>query len=90
MKWSVQFLNERLGLTARYTVEAAGPAAAVSAAEGALAAAQRPVPAPRGRSLFQRAQRAHGDDSGWVLYRIGRIADEVHTTGSSSIDIPAP
>ena len=80
MNWSVQFFNERLDLTARYTVEAAGPAAAVSVAERALLAAQSPAPTHTRRSLFQRAQRAHTDESGWVLYRIGRIADHVRPT----------
>jgi hypothetical protein len=75
MKWSVQFYNEKRQLTARYTVEATQAAAAVSAAERALAAAHPPTPESGRRSLFEQAHRAQADESGWVLYRIGYLPE---------------
>jgi hypothetical protein len=74
MTWSVQFYNERRGLLARYSVEAALPPAAVLLARRALFAAYPRATAPRPpRSLYQKA-RAEPDDGGWVLYRIGSVA----------------
>jgi hypothetical protein len=82
MTWSVQFYNERLNLTARYQVEAAGPSAAVAVAGRALVAAYPPEPRRRKHSLFQRAQASDADESGWVLYRIGGIPHHPHATGA--------
>jgi hypothetical protein len=70
MMWSVQFYNERRGLLARYSVEAALPPAAVVLGRRALSAEYPSAAAPPLiRSLYQRA-RADANDGGWVLYRI--------------------
>jgi hypothetical protein len=74
MTWSVQFYNERRGLLARYTVEAALPPAAVLLARRSLFDAHPKAAAPAAaQSLYQHA-RADRDDGGWVLYRIASIA----------------
>jgi hypothetical protein len=71
MKWLMQFYNERQGILARYSIEAPLPAEAVLLGWKAVLA-EHPLTPHRGRlSLFERAQRAGGQDaSGWVLYRI--------------------
>jgi len=71
MRWLMEFYNERRGIVARYGLEASSPAAAVLLGRTAVLA-EHPSPRARGRlSLFERAERAGGDDgSGWVLYRI--------------------
>lgn len=69
----MQFYNERRGLLARYSVEAALPSAAVLLGRRALLAAHPSAAAPaRPRSLYQQA-RAGADDGGWVLYRIASV-----------------
>lgn len=67
----MQFYNERRQILARYGVEAPLPAAAVMLGWNAVRA-EYPPPPRRGRpSLFERAERAGGQDAcGWVLYRI--------------------
>jgi len=71
MKWLMEFYNERRGILARYGIEAPVPAAAVLAGRSAVLA-EYPSVRARGRlSLFERAERAGGQDgSGWVLSRI--------------------
>jgi len=71
MKCEVEFYNERRRALARYTIEAATPAAAVPLARAALVA-EHPAGKPRRwLSLFQQAQRIGGQDpSGWALHRI--------------------
>ena len=77
--WSVQFYNERRGLLARYSVEAALPPAAVVLGRRALSAEYPSATAPAlPPSLYQRA-RADTNDGGWVLYRIGSV-DGGHAT----------
>ena len=73
MKWQMQFYNERQGILARYGIEAPLPAEAVLLGWKAVLA-EHPLTPQRGRlSLFERAQRAGGQDaSGWVLYRIAK------------------
>ena len=72
MKWRLEFYHERRRILARYGIEAALPAAAVTLGRRALNA-EYPA-APGGRpSLFKRAQAIEGQDpSGWILYRIER------------------
>ena len=67
----IEFYHERLGIFARYGIEARLPAAAVVLGRKALLA-EHPSPRSRRRlSLVERAERAEGHDgSGWVLYRI--------------------
>ncbi len=72
MTWSVEFYNERRGLLARYSVEAALPPAAVVLGRRALLAAYPSTEGSGSRSLFQQA-RAEANDGGWVLYRIASI-----------------
>jgi hypothetical protein len=81
MTWSVQFFNESLGVTARYHVDAAGPAAAVSVAEQAVLAAHPPARKRPKRTLFRLAQRRGPHDSAWILYRIRRIPDPATAMG---------
>jgi hypothetical protein len=71
MRWLMQFYNERLGILARYGIEAPLPAAAARLGLKAVLA-EYPSPPRKGRlSLFERAERIGGQDaSGWVLYRI--------------------
>jgi hypothetical protein len=72
VKFEIEFYHERGRALARYSIEAATPAAAVPLARAALAAAH-PEGKPRrhGLSLFEQAQRIGGQDSsGWVLHRI--------------------
>ena len=73
MRWLMEFYNERLGILARYGIEAPLPAAAVLSGRNAVLA-EYPSPPRKGRpSLFERAERVGGQDaSGWVLYRIVR------------------
>ena len=74
MKWRVEFYHERRGILARYGIEASSPGAAVLAGRNAVLAKHPSPPARRRRlSLFERAERAATqDDSGWVLYRLGK------------------
>ena len=72
MTWRLEFYNERRGILARYSIEAALPAEAVRRGRQSLLAEYPPQRAPRRLSLFARAERIGGrDDGGWVLYRIG-------------------
>jgi len=74
MKWRVELYNERRGILARYGIEASSPEMAIRAGRHA-ALAEHPSPPARKRrlSLFERAERAAGqDESGWVLYRLGK------------------
>ena len=88
MIWSVQFYNERRGLLARYSVEAALPPEAVLLARRALVGAYPPAAAPaRPASLYQRA-RAEPDDGGWVLYRIGKVDDLGQPFGGRGVQAP--
>jgi hypothetical protein len=77
MKWLMQFYNERRGLLARYGIEAPLPAEAVRLGWKAVLA-EHPSTARRSRlSLFERAQRAGGQDaSGWVLYRVVKDSEQ--------------
>jgi hypothetical protein len=86
MKWRLEFYNERRGILARYSVEASLPAAATVLGRQALLA-EHPAVARRTRvGLFERAERAGGQDpSGWILYR---IAQETIPAGKSVT--PAP
>jgi hypothetical protein len=86
MRWLLEFYHERRGILARYGVEAPLPAAAARLGREAVLAEHPPTPR-RGRpGLFERAERAGGQDtSGWILYRI--VQD--NRTGSTS-DTPAP
>jgi hypothetical protein len=73
MKWRMEFYNERRGALARYGIDAPTPAAAVLLGRNALLAEYPPAKARPRRSLFERAERAGGQDAGgWVLYRIVR------------------
>jgi hypothetical protein len=71
VKCEIEFYHERRRALARYSIEAATPAAAVALARAALAA-EYPAGKPRRwLSLFERAQRIEGQDpSGWLLHRI--------------------
>ena len=71
MKWEIEFYHERRRALARYSVEAATPAAAVPLARAALVL-EHPAGKPRRwLSLFEQAQRIEGQDpSGWILYRV--------------------
>lgn len=72
MKWRLQFYHERRGMLAHQGVEAARPDEAVRLGWTAMLADHAPVARRRRLSLFDRAERAGGQDaSGWVLYRIG-------------------
>ena len=74
MRWLMEFYNERRGILARYDIEASSPGTAVLAGRNAVLAEHPSRPARKRRlSLFERAERAAGqDDSGWVLYRLGK------------------
>jgi hypothetical protein len=73
MRWRVEFYNERRGLLARYSVEAALPRAALLLGRTALLAEHPLARARRRPSLFERAERIGGQDaSGWVPYRIAK------------------
>jgi hypothetical protein len=88
MIWSVQFYNERRGLLARYSVEAALPPEAVVLARRALVGAYPPAAAPaRPASLYQKA-RAEPDDGGWVLYRIGNVGEPDQPLGGRGVQAP--
>jgi hypothetical protein len=86
MTWSVQFYNERRGLLARYSVEAALPPAAVVLGRRALLAEYPSAAAPaRPSSLYQQA-RADANDEGWVLYRIASVGAQ---HGTAAAEAPA-
>ena len=71
MTCEIEFYHQRRGALARYSVEAATPAAALPLAWAELRAAHPAGPPRRPRSLFEQAQRISGQDvSGWVLHRI--------------------
>jgi hypothetical protein len=73
MKWVMQFYNERRGILARYGIEAPLPTEAVLLGWKAVLAEHPSNRRGSRPSLFQRAERAGGQDaSGWVLYRIVR------------------
>ena len=74
MRWLMEFYNERRGILAHYGIEAPLPVAAARLGRNAVLAQHPSPPARRRRlSLFERAERAAGqDDSGWVLYRLGK------------------
>ena len=73
MTWQMEFYNERRGILARYGFEAASAAAAVLLGRKTLLTQYPPARTRRRPSLFERAQRAGGQDAnGWVLYRIVR------------------
>lgn len=78
MMWRVEFYNERRGILARYDIEAPSPAAAEVLGRKAVLVEYPPTRArKRGPSLFERAERAGGQDaSGWVFYRIGKDAGQ--------------
>lgn len=89
MIWSVQFYNERRGLLARYSVEAALPPEAVVRGRRALCAAYPPgAAATRPASLYQQA-RAESDDGGWVLYRIGSVGELGQPFGGRGVQASA-
>lgn len=74
MGWRLEFYSERNRILARYTVEAATPAAALELGRRALLR-EYPTPVRRPRSLFGQAQRIGGQDGdGWILYRIAKDA----------------
>ena len=88
MTWSLQFYNERRGLLARYSVEAALPPAAVLLGRRALFAEYPRAAAPaRPRSLYQQA-RADPDDGGWVLYRIASVGGSAQPFGGRGVQAP--
>jgi hypothetical protein len=71
MRWQMEFSSERRGTLARYGVEAPTAGAAVVLGRAALLAEHPPARARRRPSLFERAERAGGQDAGgWVLTRI--------------------
>lgn len=71
MTWRVEFYNERRGILARYSVEAALPGPALVLGRAALLAEYPPGRARWRPSLFERAECIGGQDgSGWVPYRI--------------------
>jgi len=73
MTWRMEFYNARLGIMARYGVEAPTPAAAVVLGRSTLLAEHPVARGRRGTSLFARAERVGGQaEDGWVLYRIMR------------------
>ena len=76
MKWTVDFYHERRATVARYDVDAPTAAAAVISGRQLLLATHPSLPR-RGRpTLFEQAERIGGQDaSGWVVYRIVRVAD---------------
>ncbi len=79
MRWLLEFYNERRGIVARYSIEAPLPAAAALLGRNAMLAEYPSIPRRSRLSLFERAERAGGQDaSGWVLYRI------VQDNGSSA------
>ena len=71
MRWLVDFYNQRRAIVARYAIEAALPAAAVRLGRAALVAEYPTAPPRRRLRLFDRAERAGGQDGGgWIVYRI--------------------
>lgn len=88
MIWSVQFYNERRGLLARYSVEAALPPAAVVLGRRALVAdhPRAAAPAPPA-SLYQQA-RTDPDDGGWILYRIASVGEPAQPFGGRGVQAP--
>jgi hypothetical protein len=88
MIWSVQFYNERRGVLARYSVEAALPPDAVLLGRRALMADHpRSKAAVTPRSLYQQA-RADPDDGGWVLYRIASVGESGQPLGGRGVQAP--
>jgi hypothetical protein len=94
MRWTIDFYNHRLGRVARYDIEAPSPAAALAAGQQARLAQYPAGGTPRRPTLFQRAERIGGEDgSGWVVYRITKLAIVVLLVASTSIahaDVPKP
>lgn len=73
--WRLEFYHERSGILACYSVEAPLAAAALVLGRAALLAEYPPGRARRRPSLFERAERIGGQDgSGWVPYRIVKVA----------------
>ena len=71
MRWLMEFYDERRGILARHEIEAPLPAEAVLLGRKAVLARYPSTPRSSRLSLFERANRAGGQDaSGWVLYRI--------------------
>jgi hypothetical protein len=95
MRWRTEFYHERQGILARYGLEAPTAAAAVELGWAAVRAEHPRPPSRRTRrpSLFERAERAGGQDaSGWVLYRIrneGGGADRAAAAGREEAGAPA-
>lgn len=86
MKWLLEFYNERRGILTRYSVEAPLPAAAAALGRTALLAEHPSTPRRTRLGLFERAERAGGQDpSGWVLYR---IAQETGPGGPNATSVP--
>ena len=78
MNWVVDFYHQRRAAVVRYDINAPTAAAAVVLGRRALLAHHRPVPR-RGRpSVFERAEQIGGQDgTGWILYRIAKVASGV-------------
>ena len=74
MRWRMEFYQQGSGILESYSIEAPSPAAAVVLGRTAvLEAHPLALGATRRSSLWERAQRLSArDDSGWVLYRMGR------------------
>ena len=74
--WELEFYCEQRHALARYEVQAPTPVAAQALGRKALRSEHGSPATRRPRSLYEQAQRVGGrDPDGWVLYRIGRIAD---------------
>ena len=68
----MQFYDERRRILAQCSADAATPAEAVPLGRAQVIAAH-PAGPRRRPTLLDRAERTGGrDDSGWVLYRIGK------------------
>jgi hypothetical protein len=84
MKWMMQFYHERRGILARYGIEAPLPTEAVLLGWKAVLAEHPSTPRRSRLRLFERAERAGGqDNSGWVLYRI--LRDNGHGSVSAAL-----
>ena len=74
--WELEFYCEQRHVLARYEVQAPTPLAAKALGRTALRSEHGPPATRRPRSLYEQAQRVGGrDPDGWVLYRIGRVAN---------------